>query len=57
MLTVTPGTFAPTPQTAVIQWRVDGEVIPGATGRTLRLNPALVGKTITALTIARATAS
>ncbi len=53
VLTVTPGTFSPTPQTAAIQWRVDGEVIPGASGRTLLLNPALVGKTVTALTIAR----
>ena len=54
VLTVTPGTFAPTPQTAAVQWRVDGQIIPGATGRTLLLNPSLVGKTVTALTIARA---
>jgi surface antigen len=53
VLTVTPGTFTPTPQTAAVQWRVDGQVIPGATGKTLLLDPSLVGKTITALTIAR----
>ena len=53
VLTVTPGTFAPTPQTAAVQWRVDGQVIPGATGKTLVLSPSLVGRTVTALTIAR----
>jgi surface antigen len=53
VLTATPGTFAPTPERAALQWRADGEVIPGATAPTLRLDPTLVGKTVTALTIAR----
>ncbi len=53
VLTVTPGTFAPAPQAAVIQWRADGVVIPGASGSTLPLTPELVGKAITALTIAK----
>ncbi|MDQ4051434.1 MAG: CHAP domain-containing protein [Actinomycetota bacterium] len=54
VLTATPGTFSPSPERAAIQWRVDGEIIPGATGRSLRLDRALVGRTVTALTIARA---
>jgi surface antigen len=54
VLRATPGTFSPAPETEAVQWRVNGEVIPGATGRTLRLPPSLVGKTVTALTIARA---
>jgi surface antigen len=53
VLTAEPGTFAPTPETVAIQWRADGQIIPGATGRTLRLVPSLVGKTVTALSIAR----
>jgi surface antigen len=53
VLTATPGTFTPTPEKTAIQWRVDGQIIPGATGRTLPLNTSLVGKTVTALTIAR----
>ncbi len=53
VLTATPGTFAPTPEKSAIQWRADGVVIPGATGSTLPLVPALVGKVVTALTIAR----
>jgi len=54
VLTATPGTFTPTPERTAIQWRVDGTIIPGATGPSLRLEPSLVGKTVTALTIARA---
>ncbi len=53
VLTVTPGTFSPSPARSSLQWRADGAVIPGATGRTLRLDAALVGKAVTALTIAR----
>lgn len=53
VLTVTPGTFSPEPERANVQWRSDGVVIPGANERTLRLEPSLVGTTITVLTIAR----
>lgn len=53
VLTATPGTFSPTPERAAVQWRVDGEIIPGATGSRLRLDPSLVGRKVTALTIAR----
>jgi surface antigen len=53
VLTATPGTFSPTPEKAALQWRADGTIIPGATGSELRLDASLVGKTVTALTIAR----
>jgi surface antigen len=54
VLTATPGTFSPTPTTTALQWRVDGQIIPGATAPSLQLTPALVGKTVTALSIAKA---
>ena len=52
-LSVTPGTFTPQPETQVVQWRADNRIIAGAEGTTLTIDPTLVGKKITALTIAR----
>lgn len=54
-LTMTPGTFAPQPETTALQWRADNRIIEGAQGPTLTLDETLVGKNITALTIARGT--
>ena len=46
-LTTTRGGYSPAPDSTTIQWYADGEPVEGATGRTLRLRPALVGARIT----------
>ncbi|WP_127479698.1 Ig-like domain repeat protein [Nocardioides pantholopis] len=46
-LTGTPATFAGEPGTVVNQWLADGAEIAGATGNTLALTEAHLGKTIT----------
>ncbi|MGO4257611.1 Ig-like domain repeat protein [Marmoricola sp. RAF53] len=45
-LTATPGTFSAGPETVTSQWLADGEAVPGQTGATLDVTPALAGKQI-----------
>ncbi len=46
-VTGTTGTWAPTPATTTVQWLADGVPIPGATSTTLKIGPALKGRTLT----------
>ncbi|MCX6399386.1 MAG: ExeM/NucH family extracellular endonuclease [Propionibacteriales bacterium] len=46
-LTATKGTWTPTPASTTLQWLANGVPISGATGATLTLKAAQVGKTIT----------
>jgi len=46
-LTATPGTFSASPTTVTSEWLADGTAIPGASGTTLTLTAAQLGKTIT----------
>lgn len=47
-LTVTPGTWSPTPTARTVQWYADGVAIPGATGWSLVLGQPQIDKRITA---------
>lgn len=51
-LTATIGSFVPTPDRTTTTWYADGVAIPGATGPTLVLGAAQLGKTITAVSTA-----
>jgi surface antigen len=51
-LTATTGAWSPTPAQSEIRWRADNETIEGATGPTLTLTRALLGKEITAVSVA-----
>lgn len=53
VLTAIPGAWSPAPEIAAIRWKANGAVIAGATGTTLTLTRALVGKTITVAEVAR----
>lgn len=53
VLTATPGAWSPAPETSALRWKANGAVIAGATGTTLTLTRALVGKTITVAEVAR----
>jgi hypothetical protein len=46
-LTATPGTFSASPETVTSQWLANGAPIPGASGATLTLTAAQLGKAIT----------
>ena len=46
-LSATPGTFSASPTSVTSQWLANGQAIPGASGTTLPLTAALLGKTIT----------
>lgn len=45
-LTANAGTWTPAPAATSYQWTADGVAIPGATGRTLAVGPAQLGKAI-----------
>jgi hypothetical protein len=47
VLTGTPGTFSAEPDEITSRWLANGSPVPGATGTTLTLTPALAGKRIT----------
>ena len=51
-LTATPGAWSPAPDESEIRWRADNITIEGATGPTLTLTKDLVGKKITAVSVA-----
>ncbi len=51
-LTATPGAWSPTPDESEIRWRANNETIAGATGPNLTLTKELVGKAITAVSVA-----
>ncbi len=53
VLTATPATVTPAATTTEYVWRADGVLIEGATGRTLTLTRALVGKRIHVTTVVR----
>ena len=55
VLTATPGSWAPTPDSASVQWYADGVAIPGATSWQLRLGQAQIDKRVTAAVTVRAT--
>jgi len=55
VLTVTPGTWRVSPATRHYQWYADGAAISGATGRSLTLATAQVGKRITVVETVTAT--
>ncbi|MDQ1084723.1 hypothetical protein QE392_001804 [Microbacterium proteolyticum] len=46
-LTASPGTWTPSPVTLTYRWKADGVDISGATGKTLKLAKAQIGKRIT----------
>jgi 5'-nucleotidase len=46
-LTVSPGVWQPAPDSVTYQWLANGVPIPGATGTSLVVTPALAGATIT----------
>jgi surface antigen len=52
-LTASPGTWSPAPAESEIRWRADNKTIEGATGPTLTVTRALLGKRITAVHVAR----
>lgn len=52
-LTLTRATFTPQPEKTTTQWRADGVVVPKNTSPRLVLDQSMVGKTITATTIAK----
>ncbi len=45
-LSADPGTWSPTPDSLQYQWRADGRPLTGATGSSLELPPATVGKSV-----------
>ncbi len=51
-LTATPGAWSPAPDESEIRWRADNITIEGATGPSLTLTKELVGKEITAVSVA-----
>jgi surface antigen len=53
VLRAAPGAFVPAPEELAVQWRVDGEIL--SRSRTLTIDESLVGKTITAVAVARRT--
>ncbi|WP_143016286.1 CHAP domain-containing protein [Nocardioides szechwanensis] len=55
VLTATPGSWAPTPESASVQWYADGVAIPGATSWQLRLGQPQIDKRVTAAVTVRAT--
>jgi hypothetical protein len=55
-LTSSAATFSPDPSSVTYQWRADGIDIPGATGQSLELAPAQVGRRITVRATATKTA-
>ena len=55
VLSVTPGSWSPAPQSATVQWYADGAAIPGATDSKLRLGQAQIDKRVTAAVTVRAT--
>ncbi len=52
-LTATPAAWSPAPAEPEIRWRADNQTIEGATGPTLTVTRALLGKRITAVSVAR----
>lgn len=52
-LTATPGSWSPQPAAQEIRWRADNVTIEGATGPTLTVTRELVGKDITAVSVAQ----
>ena len=54
VLTAIPATWSPASEDTLYRWKADGVLIEGATGRTLTLTRALLGKTIVVGTHARA---
>ncbi len=46
LLTAAPGSWTPTPTTLSYVWLRDGAAVPGATGRTYRVQAADVGRTL-----------
>ena len=52
-LTATRGAWSPAPTESEIRWRANNQTIEGATGSTLNVTRDLVGKKITAVSIAR----
>ncbi|HET9420698.1 MAG TPA: CHAP domain-containing protein [Nocardioides sp.] len=52
-LTATQGSWSPAPGELEIRWRADNQTIEGATGPTLTVTRALLGKKITAVSVAR----
>jgi hypothetical protein len=52
LLTASPGAWSPAPAESEIRWRADNKAIEGATGPTLTVTRALVGKRITAVSVA-----
>lgn len=55
VLTATAGSWAPTPESASVQWYADGVAIPGATSWQLRLGQPQIDKRVTAAVTVRAT--
>lgn len=53
VLTATPGGWTPSPDSRGLRWKANGVVIKGASGASLTLTGALVGKTITVQEVAR----
>ncbi len=54
VLTAVPATWSPPSEDTLYRWKADGVLIEGATGRTLTLTRALLGKTVVVGTHARA---
>ena len=52
-LTATQGAWSPAPGESEIRWRANNQTIEGATGPTLTVTRALLGKKITAVSVAR----
>ena len=54
VLTATPATWSPASVSTLYRWKADGVLIEGASGRSLTLTRALLGKTIVVATHGRA---
>ncbi len=52
-LTATPAAWSPAAAETEIRWRADNQTIEGATGPTLTVTKALLGKRISAVSVAR----
>ncbi len=52
-LSVVPGAWSPTPASVSVRWSADGVYLSGRNGQTLELTRGLVGKTISAVEVAR----
>ncbi|BCJ59679.1 hypothetical protein Jiend_31010 [Micromonospora endophytica] len=52
-VTASVGTWSPKVDSYRYEWRLNGKVIRGATGKTLKLTSAMRGKTLTVMVIAR----